>query len=390
MSTGRPRASSRETLAEAACELFLERGYADTTVAEITHRAGVSRSSFFNYFSSKADVLWSGLDERITVAEAELDAGRDVGDALRALAEGFAPDSLALAMVNADAMGLTDELARESAWRRARVATAVAARERRDGADELRAEVAGAAHGGAVLAAIGAWARQGAGRTALAEVLDAALAAAAPTRSGGVRQLRVVVRADHFDGALAFYRDVLGLPQEAAFQGDGGARVAILSAGRATLELANVAQIDLIDRVETDGDAPSERIRIGLEVDDTSAVVDRAVAAGAVLEASARETPWRSMNARLRAPAGLQLTVFQELGPRDYCRDASRCRKRHALRFFRPRLPLSTARALGRRTRVGAPERTSAVTARGIGRRVGPHVESGDHGDFRHPLRPAH
>jgi lactoylglutathione lyase len=27
------------------------------------------------------------------------------------------------------------------------------------------------------------------------------------------------------------------------------------------------------------------------------------------------ETPWRSLNARLEAPAGLQLTLFEELGP---------------------------------------------------------------------------
>ena len=65
---GRPKASSRETLAEAACELFLERGYDATSVADITQRAGVSRSSFFNYFSSKSDVLWSGLDARIDAA----------------------------------------------------------------------------------------------------------------------------------------------------------------------------------------------------------------------------------------------------------------------------------------------------------------------------------
>ena len=38
-------------------------------------------------------------------------------------------------------------------------------------------------------------------------------------------------------------------------------------------------------------------------------------AAGAAVEASARETPWRSLNARLRGPADLQLTLFQELGP---------------------------------------------------------------------------
>ena len=41
--------------------------------------AGVSRSSFFNYFSSKSDVLWSGLDERIAAATERLQAlGSDV------------------------------------------------------------------------------------------------------------------------------------------------------------------------------------------------------------------------------------------------------------------------------------------------------------------------
>ncbi len=311
---GRPKASSRETIAEAACELFLEQGYEQTTVAEIALRAGVGRSSFFNYFASKADILWAGLDERIDALETELAAGAGVVDALRRLGAAFAPDPLALALVHAEAMGLAEELARESAWRRGRIATAVAARVRTDEPDELRAEIAGAAHGGAVLAALGVWAGQGAGRTSLAAVLDRALEAAASTLPGPVRQLRVVARADHFDGALAFYRDVLGMPQQAAYEGEGGARVAILAAGRATLELANAAQIDLIDRVETDGDAPSERIRIGLQVDDTEVAATLLTAAGALPEASPRETPWRSINARLRTPAGLQVTLFQELG----------------------------------------------------------------------------
>ena len=50
-----------------------------------------------------------------------------------------------------------------------------------------------------------------------------------------------------------FYRDVLGLPERAAFEGDGGARVAILDAGQATLELSNPTQVRLIDAAEADG-----------------------------------------------------------------------------------------------------------------------------------------
>jgi len=310
---GRPKASSRDTLAEAACELFLERGYEATSIADITTRVGVSRSSFFNYFASKADILWAGLDERLDAATAALAAGAPVHDALATIGADFAPDHLALAITHTAAMGLTAELDRERAIRQLRLARAVAARARRDGAEPLAAEVTGAASAGAVFAAVWSWADGGPGRTALAPLLQSALATVAP--AGGVRQLRLVVRADDFDGAVGFYRDVVGMPQAEAYQADGGARVVILDAGRATLEIANAAQVAFIDEVETDGDAPSDRMRVALEVDDTSAAVQRLAAAGARVQAPARVTPWRSVNARLRGPADLQLTLFQELGP---------------------------------------------------------------------------
>lgn len=56
-------------------------------------------------------------------------------------------------------------------------------------------------------------------------------------------QLRLVLEVDDLDAALAFYRDVLGLPEQAAFSGEGGARVAILTVPSATLELANPAVV---------------------------------------------------------------------------------------------------------------------------------------------------
>lgn len=172
---GRPRASSRETLAEAASELFLEQGYEATSVADITRRAGVSRSSFFNYFSSKSDVVWSGIDERISVFEHALAAGADVDAAVRAIVEDFAPDTLALALMNAGAMHLDGELDHDSALRSARIARAVASRLIAEDVDPLGANVRGAAIGGAALAAIRAWAELGAGRVSLPQVLDRAL-----------------------------------------------------------------------------------------------------------------------------------------------------------------------------------------------------------------------
>jgi predicted enzyme related to lactoylglutathione lyase len=129
-----------------------------------------------------------------------------------------------------------------------------------------------------------------------------------------VKQLRLVVEAEDYEAAVVFYRDVFGLSEQAAFEGDGDARVSIFDAGRATLELANPAQKHLIDDVEADG-KPSVRIRVAFEVDDVQTMTDALVDAGAELVAAPRETPWRSLNSRLNAPAGLQVTLFQELEP---------------------------------------------------------------------------
>jgi len=132
------------------------------------------------------------------------------------------------------------------------------------------------------------------------------------TENAPVRQLRLVVEAEDYEAAVAFYRDALGLTERESYQGEGDARVMILNAGIATLEIANPAQVRLIDSVETDG-LRSARLRVAFEVDDTGATTDRLVDAGADLLATPRETPWRSLNARLDAPAGLQVTLFQEL-----------------------------------------------------------------------------
>lgn len=127
-----------------------------------------------------------------------------------------------------------------------------------------------------------------------------------------VRELRLVVTAEDYDEALVFYRDVLGLAEREAYNSPDG-RVAILEAGRATLELADANQADFIDRVEV-GRRVAGHIRVAFEVDDSAGMTRRLEAAGAEVLAEATRTPWNSLNARLAAPAGLQLTLFQELG----------------------------------------------------------------------------
>ncbi|HVU92810.1 MAG TPA: VOC family protein [Jatrophihabitans sp.] len=129
-----------------------------------------------------------------------------------------------------------------------------------------------------------------------------------------VRELRLVVTVDDYEAAVAFYRDVLGLTEQGAFQAPNGGRVTILDAGRATLELADAAQADYIDEVEV-GRRVAGKYRVAFEVTDAEGTTRRLAAAGASVLAEPTRTPWNSLNARLEAPGGVQLTLFQELGP---------------------------------------------------------------------------
>jgi AcrR family transcriptional regulator len=58
MSRWEPDAAGR--LARAAMELYLERGFDETTVAEIAKRAGLTERTFFRHFADKREVLFAG------------------------------------------------------------------------------------------------------------------------------------------------------------------------------------------------------------------------------------------------------------------------------------------------------------------------------------------
>ena len=184
--------------------------------------------------------------------------------------------------------------------------------------DDVAAEVLDAAAAGRFLVVPEEW------RDAVTARAEALVAGAAPTvpapapeaaapAADRVRQLRVVVEAEDYDEAVRFYRDRLGLLEELQIHGDGGENVTILQAGRATLELSNPAQVTMIDRVEV-GHRVSPHVRVAFEVGDAAAETETLVDAGARLVAPPTRTPWDSLNARLEGPAGLQLTLFEELG----------------------------------------------------------------------------
>lgn len=62
---GRPRGTSERALELIALRLFTDQGFEETTVDQIAGAAGVSRRTFFRYFDSKADVLWSEFDAEV-------------------------------------------------------------------------------------------------------------------------------------------------------------------------------------------------------------------------------------------------------------------------------------------------------------------------------------
>ena len=78
------------------------------------------------------------------------------------------------------------------------------------------------------------------------------------------------------------------------------------------MEIADPMYAGYIDEVEV-GRRVAGHIRVAFQVDDSVAVTRAAEAAAAKVIAEPVRTPWDSLNSRLEAPGGLQLTLFTEL-----------------------------------------------------------------------------
>ncbi len=128
-----------------------------------------------------------------------------------------------------------------------------------------------------------------------------------------VRQLRLVVEVEDYDAAVAFFRDALGLPEQAAFSGGDDARVVILEAGtRPRSNWPAPAHRRFIDEVEVGRQVAPRFPARAFEVDDDDGE-HRATGRGR--GGRGRPTdghPWQSLNSRLDAPGDLHITLFQE------------------------------------------------------------------------------
>jgi AcrR family transcriptional regulator len=96
----RKKQQTRDTISRVALDLFAERGYDDTTLAEIAEAADVSPRTIFAYFDSKEEILFCdapGQLEELTHALADRPEGSTTIDALRDLLSAMPPpDELAV------------------------------------------------------------------------------------------------------------------------------------------------------------------------------------------------------------------------------------------------------------------------------------------------------
>ena len=67
-----PRRRTGDRLAEAAFALFDERGYEQTTIDDITERAGLGRTTFFRHYRSKEDVIFPDHDRLLSLVRDRL------------------------------------------------------------------------------------------------------------------------------------------------------------------------------------------------------------------------------------------------------------------------------------------------------------------------------
>jgi AcrR family transcriptional regulator len=174
-----PDASGR--FRAAAMELFVERGYEQTTVADIAERAGLTRRTFFRYFADKREVLFNGSErlqqtmvDALTAAPAQAVAIEAVAAALDATA-GFFGDNRKFARQRLKVIAANADLRERELIKFATLSAALAEALRARGVTEPDASLAGEAGIAVFRVAFGVWVSSSEKRS-FGEIIAATLA----------------------------------------------------------------------------------------------------------------------------------------------------------------------------------------------------------------------
>ena len=174
---------ARERLERAALELFVEQGFAETTVPQITARAGLTTRTFFRHFADKREVLFAGEEELpglvarlLADAPASLTPMALIADGLDAVAAARFEGRREYLLTRRAVVQANDGLRERELRKMATLAEALGAGFRQRGVAELPATLAAQLAATAFSVAIGRWLDQDGDRP-LAEFVHETLAA---------------------------------------------------------------------------------------------------------------------------------------------------------------------------------------------------------------------
>jgi AcrR family transcriptional regulator len=188
---GRWEPDSRGRLQEAAFALFAERGYDQTTAAQIAERAGVTERTFFRHFADKREVLFGGSAQlKDLIVTAVRDAPESAGP-LEAVAKGLDAAAGMLGEFRRDlsrqrlaVIASNPELRERELSKLSEYALAVAEELRQRGTGEAQARLAAEAGMGVFRVALESWAT-GSEDRALATVMRESVAGLRALVAGG-------------------------------------------------------------------------------------------------------------------------------------------------------------------------------------------------------------
>jgi len=146
---GRWEPDARGRLRVAALELFAERGYEQTTVADIAERGGVTERTFFRHFSDKREVLFEGSEAlqeavlaSIASAPADLTPLEIMATAMEAASSLIAAQPVGYPRIRAAVVAANPSLQERELLKLANLGVAAAEALQRRGVPALAAQVA--------------------------------------------------------------------------------------------------------------------------------------------------------------------------------------------------------------------------------------------------------